>query len=97
RNVTGVQTCALPISGTWAKDVVLVVHKLTRQSANKPIDDISFLVRKGQCVGIFGFKGAGKSSLVRILIGKSVFDSGNFYLDQLEIGRASWRGSTTGS
>ena len=37
--------------------------------SNTVINDVSFTVKKGQCVGIVGESGCGKSTTVRVILG----------------------------
>lgn len=47
--------------------------------------DISFYVRKGECLGLIGGSGAGKSVILRSLIGLEKPDSGNIIIDNVNI------------
>lgn len=49
--------------------------------SNIVIDDVSFTINKGQCVGIVGESGCGKSTIVRIISGLLNYDHGEIYLD----------------
>lgn len=42
--------------------------------SNTVINDVSFTVKKGQCVGIVGESGCGKSTTVRVILGLLNFD-----------------------
>ena len=68
----------------WPTNAVLVVHELCRFASNSQIESVSFVIRRGQCFGILGLQGSGKSELIRILTGTSVFDDGNFYLNKFD-------------
>ena len=48
---------------------------------NTVIDNLSFTINEGQCVGIVGESGCGKSTTVRIISGLLNFDEGEIYLD----------------
>ncbi|WP_196000714.1 ABC transporter ATP-binding protein [Clostridium sp. 1001271B_151109_B4] len=48
--------------------------------SNIVIDDVSFTINEGQCVGIVGESGCGKSTTVRIISGLLNFDDGEIYL-----------------
>ena len=48
--------------------------------SNTVIDDVSFTVNKGQCVGIVGESGCGKSTTARIISGLLDFDEGEIAL-----------------
>jgi len=45
-------------------------------------ENITFTVIKGQKIALLAKNGAGKTSLLNILIGKDSFDSGNYYIDK---------------
>ena len=47
--------------------------------------DVSFYVRKGECVGLIGGSGVGKSVILRSLIGLEKPDSGSIIIDGKEI------------
>lgn len=48
--------------------------------SNTVINDVSFTVKKGQCVGIVGESGCGKSTTVRVILGLLNFDKGEIIL-----------------
>lgn len=48
--------------------------------SNTVINDVSFTVKKGQCVGIVGESGCGKSTTVRVILGFLNFDEGEIIL-----------------
>lgn len=58
-------------------DVVLEVKNLTCQIAN----DVSFSVRRGEILGLFGLLGSGRTEAVEGLIGKRFMSHGSIYLD----------------
>jgi len=47
--------------------------------------DVSFYVKKGECLGLVGGSGAGKSVILRSLIGLEKPDSGNILINDQEI------------
>ncbi|WP_303188857.1 ABC transporter ATP-binding protein [uncultured Clostridium sp.] len=49
---------------------------------NTVINDVSFTVKKGQCVGIVGESGCGKSTTARIILGLLNFDEGEIILSE---------------
>lgn len=59
-------------------DVTLTVDSLTKRGAFK---DISFTLRKGEILGLFGFMGAGQIQLARCLFGAESFEAGTLMLD----------------
>ena len=48
--------------------------------SNTVINDVSFTVKKGQCVGIVGESGCGKSTTVRVILGLLNFEEGEIIL-----------------
>lgn len=48
---------------------------------NIVLDDISFTVKKGQCIGIVGESGCGKSTIAKIILGLLNFDEGEISLE----------------
>jgi ribose transport system ATP-binding protein len=60
-------------SAAKEREVVLAVRGMTR----KPVfQDVSFELEKGEILGIFGLVGAGRTEVVRALVGADKFDSG---------------------
>ncbi len=62
---------------------------------NKPIlDKINLKIDKGDLVGIIGQSGAGKTTLINIIVGLLAKDSGKIFLDDKQLGKANinlWR------
>ncbi len=48
-------------------------------------EDVSFYVRKGECLGLVGGSGAGKSVILRSLIGLEKPDSGQIFINDIEV------------
>lgn len=48
-------------------------------------DGVSFYVKKGECLGLIGGSGAGKSVILRSLIGLERPDSGRIIIDNVEV------------
>ncbi len=62
---------------------ILHVENLTKSYADRTLfRDVSFEIRPGERVGLIGVNGCGKSTLMRILMGKESFDSGSFGMRQ---------------
>lgn len=53
--------------------------------------DVSFEVRRGECLALLGGSGAGKSVILRSLIGLEKPDDGQIFVDGVEISRMSER------
>ena len=68
--------------------------------SNTVINDVSFTVKKGQCVGIVGESGCGKSTTARIILGLLNFDEGEIILSenklspQIELDLKKFRGKS---
>lgn len=56
-------------------------HKTAK---NKALDDISFTVNKGETVAFVGPSGAGKTTLVKLLVGLYRTQDGNIYYNDIE-------------
>ncbi len=52
-------------------------------------EDVTFYVKKGECVGLVGGSGAGKSVILRSLIGLEKPDSGSIEIDGVDITKLS--------
>jgi branched-chain amino acid transport system ATP-binding protein len=62
-------------------EVVLKAERLTKRfGAIVVVDDLSFEVRRGECLGVIGPNGAGKTSLFNVLDGGVRTDSGKVLL-----------------
>ena len=56
------------------------------EKGTKVLDDISFTISDGESVGLVGSNGAGKSSLMKVLLGL-VPHTGNIFIDELELNK----------
>ncbi|MEC8529699.1 MAG: ATP-binding cassette domain-containing protein, partial [Thermoproteota archaeon] len=67
---------------------VLDVKDLTINYDNLPaVDNISFDVQQGDCLGIVGPNGAGKTTLFRMITGEESVDKGDFVVgDTVKLG-----------
>lgn len=61
---------------------VLKVENLTSEGL---FEDISFSVRSGEVVGLYGLVGAGRSEVAESIFGARKFDSGKVYFDGKEV------------
>ena len=66
-----------PRSGVEPGEVILKVENLTRKGV---FENISFELRKGEILGIAGLVGAGRTELMRGVLGIDPVDSGDVYL-----------------
>ena len=65
---------------------VIEVRNFKKSFGSKIIhDDISFYVKKGECLGLVGGSGTGKSVLLRSLIGLEKSDSGSIQINDVEV------------
>ena len=83
--------------------MAVIEVKNFRKSFGKKVvhEDVSFYVRKGECLGLVGGSGAGKSVILRSLIGLESPNSGQVLINdqnvtdftepEWQIGRASCR------
>ena len=64
----------------------LKINKITKLfGKQKALDQVSFIVKKGQLLGFLGPNGAGKSTLMKVITGFLPADSGEVYLDDKKI------------
>ena len=64
----------------------LKISHVKKEFKNKPVlQDITFSARKGECVGILGGNGCGKTTLLSILAGVLKADSGSFCINGKEL------------
>jgi len=65
---------------------MLIVEKLNQHyGSSHTLRDVSFQVPKGQCVGLLGRNGVGKSTLLKCLMGVVPVTSGSISIDGQEI------------
>mgnify|MGYP001226751866 CR=1 FL=1 len=62
------------------------IFPLSRKTAVKAVDDVSFQIRRGEIFGLVGESGSGKSTLLQCLGGLDVFDSGRVIIDGEDLG-----------
>jgi len=58
-------------------------------SAGKRVDDCSFTVRSGEVLGFYGLVGAGRSELMKAIMGLDPMDSGEIYLHGQRVRKSS--------
>lgn len=67
------------------KEIIEIKH-FKKSFAHKLVHrDVSFSVRRGECLGLIGGSGAGKSVILRSLIGLERPDQGEVWIDGVEI------------
>lgn len=59
------------------RDEFLVV----KDFSNKKIHDVSFSVKKGEIVGLYGLVGSGRTELLRAIFGADSIDAGEIYIE----------------
>ena len=71
--------------------MALIEIKKFRKSFGTKIvhEDVTFYVKKGECVGLVGGSGAGKSVILRSIIGLEKPDSGQIEIDGVDITKLS--------
>ncbi|KAH6929439.1 hypothetical protein HPB50_000256 [Hyalomma asiaticum] len=75
-------------SGPMPPEFALVVSKITKSfGLCRGVDNVSFILKTGQCFGIIGVTGAGKTELMQLLTGLSECSSGDVYLGSLSLSR----------
>jgi phospholipid/cholesterol/gamma-HCH transport system ATP-binding protein len=65
---------------------VIEVKNFSKSFGSKVVhDNVTFYVRKGECLGLVGGSGAGKSVILRSLIGLEKPDSGEILIDDINV------------
>jgi len=67
-----------PDNLVYTDEPVLEVNNLTRENC---FEDVSFVLKKGEILGIAGMLGSGRSELLRSIFGADKFDSGEIILN----------------
>ncbi len=62
-------------------------HLVKRYGAATVVDDLSFVIEPGECLGVIGPNGAGKTTTIRLCLGLTVPDSGRISAFGLEMPR----------
>lgn len=64
---------------------ILTVENLTKKIGNKTIlENISLTLNSGQLIGLVGANGAGKTSLMKVILGYSSYQEGNFKVTEIK-------------
>ena len=61
---------------TSARRLLSVEHLSKNYGENKVVDDLSFAIAPGECLGVIGPNGAGKTTTIRMCLGLSAPDAG---------------------
>ena len=61
---------------------MIEVKNISKRYRNTVLDDISFTAEKGQCIGIIGANGCGKTTLLSIMAGVNKAQSGKIYYNK---------------
>eukprot|EP00397_Hematodinium_sp_SG-2012_P021092 GEMP01021767.1.p1 GENE.GEMP01021767.1~~GEMP01021767.1.p1 ORF type:complete len:554 (+),score=133.08 GEMP01021767.1:868-2529(+) len=75
---------ALPVDG-WAVEFRSVSFRYPSRPQVLVLDDVSFTVPRGECIGIVGHTGAGKSTIAALLLRLYDPDSGSILIDGLDL------------
>lgn len=79
--LVGVSKSFKSVSADVADDSKKKIRENLRESVDKTVlSNISFLIRHGERVGLIGANGAGKSVLLRLILGRETPDSGEIKL-----------------
>jgi ribose transport system ATP-binding protein len=62
-----------------------VIFQVKNLNAGNMVKDISFIVRKGEVLGISGLVGAGRTETLRAIFGADKKDSGDVYVDNKKV------------
>jgi len=63
---------------------LIIVDGIRKKYKKNVLEDISFSVEKGQCIGILGANGCGKSTLLSIMAGTQKSNSGSIYYNGID-------------
>ena len=67
----------MPSSPATPEPLFSASHLSKRYSDNTVVDDLSFQIAAGECLGVIGPNGAGKTTTIRMCLGQSVPDGGS--------------------
>lgn len=75
----------VPMTEPLVKLENAVIEYRTRKGPFRAVDDVSFVIGKGETVGLVGESGSGKTSIAKAIIGLEKFKSGSVTMDGTEI------------
>ena len=67
----------MPFSSAAPEPLFSARHLSKRYGDNTVVDDLSFQIAAGECLGVIGPNGAGKTTTIRMCLGQSVPDGGS--------------------
>ncbi len=74
------------------EDIVVDIQKFKKSFGNRVIHkSVDLQIRRGECLGLLGGSGAGKSIILRSLIGLERPDSGQIIVDDLDVTKMNER------
>ena len=79
----------MPSSSATSEPLFAASHLSKRYGDNTVVDDLSFQIAAGECLGVIGPNGAGKTTTIRMCLGQSVPDAGNITAFGLSMPRDS--------
>ena len=72
--------------GFLVKEISMKIEHIKKSYGNKKVlEDITFEVENGQCIGLLGGNGSGKSTLLNILSGILRSDGGFFMMEETDL------------
>ena len=74
-----------------ARHLLSVEHLGKRYGESQVVDDLSFTIAPGECLGVIGPNGAGKTTTIRMCLGLSTPDSGQIAYSLEAAGNTTWR------
>jgi lipooligosaccharide transport system ATP-binding protein len=82
---TGFTATATATADAMPDALLQVDHLVKRFGAQTVVDDLSFQIRSGECLGVIGPNGAGKTTTIRICLGLIAPDAGSVHAFGLPI------------
>jgi lipooligosaccharide transport system ATP-binding protein len=79
----------MPSSSATPEPLFAASHLSKRYGDNTVVDDLSFQIAAGECLGVIGPNGAGKTTTIRMCLGQSVPDAGSITAFGLSMPRDS--------
>ena len=81
------------------KPILFSVERLSkRYGDNTVVDDLSFQIAAGECLGVIGPNGAGKTTTIRMCLGQSAPDTGSTWVSSVlrACTTSAWPSSSVG-